>query len=149
MPNSTPLIYNQGDIFDVVIASSVNADYEVTYNGSSLLNISNSSADTFSVDANFYGTGLHEFYMSATNGEDQIFDTLSLIIQPEPEQLNSPVGIIDGVNFTGDNEVTFRLFAPGKDFVYVLGDFNNWQYDLEYLMKKDPVNGRFGLQLKI
>ena len=92
-----------------------------------------------------YGTGFHEFYMSVSNGADQVFDTLSFIIQPEPEQLNAPLGVIDGVNYTGDNEVTFRLFAPGKDFVYVLGDFNNWQYDLAYLMKKDPVSDRFWL----
>ena len=83
-------------------------------------------------------------YQMAT---DQVFDTLSFIIQPEPEQLNAPLGVIDGVNYTGDNEVTFRLFAPGKDFVYVLGDFNNWQYDLAYLMKKDPVSDRFWLTI--
>ena len=29
----------------------------------------------------------------------------------------------------------------------VLGDFNNWQYDLSYLMKKDPVSDRFWLTI--
>ena len=147
LPNSTPLIFNQDAVFDVVVASSANADYEITFNGSSLLSLSNSSIDTFSVDAMTYGTGFHEFYMSVSNGVDQVFDTLSFIIQPEPELLNAPLGVIDGVNYTGDNEVTFRLFAPGKDFVYVLGDFNNWQYDLAYLMKKDPVSDRFWLTI--
>ena len=147
LPNSTPLIFNQDAVFDVVVASSANADYEITYNGSSLFSLSNSSVDTFSVDATNYGTGFHEFYMSASNGADQVFDTLSFIIQPEPEQLNAPIGVIDGVNYTGNNEVTFSLFAPGKDFIYVLGDFNNWQYDLSYLMKKDPVSDRFWLTI--
>ena len=120
LPNSTPLIFNQDAVFDVVVASSANADYEITFNGSSLLSLSNLTVDTFSVDAITYGSGFHEFYMSASNGVDQVFDTLSFIIQPEPDQLNAPFGVIDGVNYTGDNEVTFRLFAPGKDFVYVL-----------------------------
>ena len=29
----------------------------------------------------------------------------------------------------------------------MLGDFNNWQYDLAYLMKKDPVSDRFWLTI--
>ena len=113
LPNSTPLIFNQDAVFDVVVASSSNADYHITYNGSSLLSLSNSSIDTFSVDATTYGTGFHEFYMSASNGADQVFDTLSFIIQPDPEQLNAPLGVVDGVNYTGDNAVSYtQLTQP-------------------------------------
>jgi 1,4-alpha-glucan branching enzyme len=148
LPNSTPLIFDDTAVFDIVVASSANADFEITYNGVNLLTLTNTSVDTLSFDANAYGTGLHEFYMSATNGVGQVFDTLALIIQPEPEELSAPSGIVDGVNSTGDTEVTFRLFAPGKDFVYVLGDFNNWEYDLNYLMKKDPINNRFWLTVE-
>lgn len=148
LPNNTPLIFDQEAIFDVVVAASANADIDITYNGSNLLSLTNSSIDTFSIDANSYGTGLHEFYMSATYGTNQVVDTLALIIQPELEELNAPLGIIDGVNFTGNNEATFRLFAPGKEFVYLLGDFNNWEYDLNYLMKKDPASDRFWLTIE-
>ena len=72
LPNSTPLIFNQDAVFDVVLASSENADYEITHNGSGLLSLTNLSTDTFSVDASSYGTGFHQFYMSASNGIDQV-----------------------------------------------------------------------------
>ena len=147
LPNSTPLIFNQDAVFDIVVASSSNADYEITYNGSSLLSSTNSTSDTLNINSILYGVGFHQFYMSASNSENQVFDTISFIIQPEPEQLNAPLGVKDGINYTGDNEVTFQLFAPGKDFVYVLGDFNNWQYDLAYLMKKEPASDRFWLTI--
>ena len=40
------------------------------------------------------------------------------------------------------------LLAPGKEFVYVLGDFNDWSYDLSYLMKKDSQNELFWLTIE-
>ncbi len=49
-----------------------------------------------------------------------------------------PSGIRDGINYSSDQtKVTLSLLAPGKEQVYVIGDFNNWQTSDEYLMKKD------------
>jgi glycosidase len=49
-----------------------------------------------------------------------------------------PAGIRDGINYSSDQtKVTLSLLAPGKEQVYVIGDFNNWQTSDEYLMKKD------------
>ena len=52
-----------------------------------------------------------------------------------------PTGIIDGINYGNDpTEVTLSLFAPYKQFVYVLGDFNNWEVDPAYYMNRYQVN---------
>ncbi|MFQ6614948.1 MAG: alpha-amylase family glycosyl hydrolase, partial [Fidelibacterota bacterium] len=32
--------------------------------------------------------------------------------------------------------VTLALFAPGKEFVYVIGDFNDWRVDTTYFMRR-------------
>jgi 1,4-alpha-glucan branching enzyme len=42
-----------------------------------------------------------------------------------------------GVNYNSNTSVTFALLAPLKSFVYVLGDFNNWEVDQNYFMNKD------------
>jgi 1,4-alpha-glucan branching enzyme len=66
---------------------------------------------------------------------------------PSAEAL--PSGMVDGVNYhTNDpSKATLVLNAPLKDFVYVVGSFNNWQPNINYIMKKDPTSGKFWLEL--
>ncbi len=50
-----------------------------------------------------------------------------------------PSNVVDGINYDSSDQttVTLSLLAPGKDSVYVLGDFNDWQIDTTYKMKND------------
>lgn len=52
-----------------------------------------------------------------------------------------PPGIVDGAYRHGADptRATFSLFAPGKCFVHLIGDFNDWQPDDRYLMRRDAV----------
>ena len=34
-----------------------------------------------------------------------------------------------------------------KDFIHVIGDFNNWEIDNNYLLKKDSTKDRFWIEL--
>lgn len=55
-----------------------------------------------------------------------------------PTEQKRPAGVRDGINYTADPaSVTLSLLAPGKEKIYVIGDFNNWQISEDYLMKKD------------
>ncbi len=58
-----------------------------------------------------------------------------------------PAGVKDGINYVDDKTVILSLLAPGKDFVFVTGDFNAWKTDAAYQMKKTPDGERFWLQL--
>lgn len=148
LPNDEPLIYREQELVNIVVASSQNADFEITYNNNNILNTSNTTEATISFDATEYGPGLHEFYMVSSSGSQQVVDTIALIVQPESEELTAPEGLNQGVQVTGEGEVTMCLLAPGKEFVYVLGDFNDWSYDLSYLMKKDSQNELFWLTIE-
>lgn len=54
--------------------------------------------------------------------------------------------LVDGVNYSNNNNnVTLVLDAPGKEYVYVVGSFNNYLQDENFLMKRDPNNGKFWL----
>ncbi len=52
-----------------------------------------------------------------------------------------PQGIRDGAyrHGTDPTRATFSLFAPGKCFVHLIGDFNDWQADDRYLMHRDAL----------
>ncbi|MDD5539258.1 MAG: alpha-amylase family glycosyl hydrolase, partial [Candidatus Marinimicrobia bacterium] len=52
-----------------------------------------------------------------------------------------PESVIGGVNLVGDSGVIFSLQAPYKDFVYLIGDFNDWMVDSNYYMKCEDNGG--------
>ncbi len=77
--------------------------------------------------------------------------TFAVMVNPEPVDLPVPTGIVDGINYVGGNRVTLSLFAPYKDFVYVLGDFNDWKVDAAYMMNRHAAGSdslRFWLTLE-
>jgi 1,4-alpha-glucan branching enzyme len=58
-----------------------------------------------------------------------------------------PSGIRDGINYTGSQTVVLCLFAPHKEFVYVIGDFNDWDIGEDYYMKLTPDSLRFWIEI--
>lgn len=59
-----------------------------------------------------------------------------------------PANQLDGINYSSDHtKATLVLNAPLKDFVYVAGNFNNWQPTSSHAMKKDPATGKFWLEI--
>ncbi|MFN1834099.1 alpha-amylase family glycosyl hydrolase [Balneola sp. MJW-20] len=51
-----------------------------------------------------------------------------------------PAGLDDGITYGSSGTVQLSLFAPGKDEVFVIGDFNDWQLDADFIMKKDSLS---------
>ncbi|MFM7017634.1 alpha-amylase family glycosyl hydrolase [Flavobacterium sp.] len=71
------------------------------------------------------------------------------IVDPITQSVAMASGLEDGINYnpTDPTKATLVLTAPGKDFVYVAGSFNNWQPNTSYAMKLDPISGKFWLEL--
>jgi 1,4-alpha-glucan branching enzyme len=99
------------------------------------------------VDASNFSPGQYWLWAEADNGSEMVYDSIYFIIQDELNILPSPSGIVDGINYIDDNTVVLQLFAPNKDFVYVLGDFNNWQFNTEYFMNVTPEGDRYWLEI--
>lgn len=68
-------------------------------------------------------------------------DTVSFAIMINPPVTNLPLpsGNEHGINYTNNSSVTLALYAPYKNFVYVIGDFNDWKVDSSFFMYKDEV----------
>jgi 1,4-alpha-glucan branching enzyme len=59
-----------------------------------------------------------------------------------------PAGDTDGINYeAGNTSVVLVLYAPLKQYIYVEGDFNNWQVQSNYLMNKTPDGNRFWIRI--
>ena len=122
--------------------------------------LTNNGDGTYSISfvpKDFYErTGLESigFLVKAKDGtgdkksQDNVVAVGSVDIPPVTEA-PVPNGMLDGININpNDNtKVTLVLYAPLKTFVYVLGDFNNWQKNENYLLKKDSAKDRFWIEL--
>src|SRR5690606_31113111 len=89
------------------------------------------------------------FILEAThNGESRSVEFKALV-SPTVEEAAVPPGMLDGINLDplDHTRATLVFYAPFKDFVHLIGDFNNWEIDDAYLMKKDSAQDRFWIEL--
>ncbi|MFH1213297.1 MAG: alpha-amylase family glycosyl hydrolase [Candidatus Neomarinimicrobiota bacterium] len=72
-----------------------------------------------------------------------ISDTASfaIMINPPVTYESRPESVQDGINILDDHNVVLSLMAPHKEFVYVLGDFNDWLVDTSFYMLCDDKGG--------
>lgn len=120
------------------------ANYNLMSNGVSINTANNVSTYAYnhtSITAN------QNYELVVTQGTSTITKTFSAVVNPNTVTAALPAGMRDGINYhTGDNtKITLVLNAPGKDYVYVAGSFNNWQPTSAYAMKKDGT--KFWLEL--
>lgn len=75
------------------------------------------------------------------------YDEIMLTVKPTNQILTVPEGLKDGINYISDSKVILVLFAPLKEFIYVIGDFNDWKMDSKFLMNKTPDGKRFWIEI--
>ena len=84
----------------------------------------------------------------AKNTEEMVCDSFSYFIIPQPEIEELPEGMVDGINYIDNTTVLLSLYAPYKDFAFVIGDFNDWEQTENFYMKKTPDGDRYWLQIE-
>ncbi|WP_305982142.1 alpha-amylase family glycosyl hydrolase [Roseivirga thermotolerans] len=101
----------------------------------------------FSPSESFRGT----LRVTATINGEQVQDEqpFNVNITDATTVAELPQGVQKGINYDDEDHsrVTLVLEAPGKDFVYVVGDMSNWEVQPEYLMNKTPDGELFWLTL--
>ena len=76
------------------------------------------------------------FKVVATNGTESVEEVVKVAVLGQTETAARPADAKNGVTVNG-NEATFVLYAPGKQSVVLLGDFNDYAPSNQYMMKKD------------
>ncbi|WP_374465751.1 alpha-amylase family glycosyl hydrolase [Chryseobacterium sp.] len=122
-----------------------NASYTLLANGVSI-NTYTGSSFSFT-DSNILANRSYE--LQVTQGSQTYSKKFYVLINPGTISQALPTNMENGINYnsTDNTKATLVLEAPGKDFVYVAGSFNNWQPSANYAMKKDPTTGKFWLEL--
>jgi hypothetical protein len=132
-PSGSILQGTLGGQANLFCAASQSCNLTLTSNGNILYQ---GTSDTFSYVFNFPSYGNYHLILTATNGTQTATSFIDYIVNPPLTQQNPPAGVVEGINYINDSTVVLDLLAPYKNFIYVLGDFNNWQIDTNYLMKR-------------
>ena len=143
--NSSTVIANAGSLNIAATNTNGTASYTLKSNG--VVIDSNSSTSSYSFNhTNIISNQSYE--LSVTQASTTVVKKFTAIVDPNTISEAMPAGLADGINYNADvTKAILVLDAPLKDFVYVAGSFNNWQPTSAYAMKKDPVSGKFWLEL--
>ena len=129
-PSSSPTIVNSGDNVTISATASLNANFNLKANGTSINTQNNNTNYNFTTTV----TATTDFELEAVNGADTKTANFQIIVKPTVVEASLPTGIKDGLtlNPTDNTKATLVLYAPGKEFVHVIGDFNNWTLNDSY-----------------
>jgi glycosidase len=144
-PSSGVLLAAYNDTL-FVTASATDADSIVIYHEGSLLaaDSGNFIQDTLLLQ----NYGKRWIKAVAKNSTDLVSDSFYYFLRQAVPVEPLPIGIKEGINYIDSTQVTLCLYSPFKEFAFVLGDFNNWELDSNYYMKRSPDNQYFWLSLK-
>ena len=144
-PTETTSIIDSGTNFQITATTSLEANYKLKANGVSIDQQMNLSSYSFSL----MPTENTSFVLEANNNGDIQTKEFNVVVKPTVTEAALPLNIKDGltINATDNTKATLVLYAPNKEFVHVIGDFNNWEIDNNYLLKKDSSKDRFWIEL--
>ncbi|MDH3323441.1 MAG: alpha-amylase family glycosyl hydrolase, partial [Flavobacteriaceae bacterium] len=134
-PSKNNEVYNLNDNITLSAESSISADLELFVNGTSQKTATAST--TISSAYTFTSTGSHIIKVNADKDSETVSDEKTVYVKTTTQSSPLPSGLKDGLNINGNGSVTFVLTAPNKTDVFVLGEFNNFDLNQTYQMKKD------------
>ncbi len=145
-PTSNPVVVSSGGSLPIsavmrVQGNTVVGAFQVFLNNTQIA--SGNGFPTYSTTlTNLTTSGVIKVVGTPQGSTDTGEKSIDLIIAPTVTTQAVPSGMIDGINYnTSDpTKATLVVNAPGKEFVYVAGSFNNYQRNSTYLMKKDPTS---------
>ncbi len=139
-PSSGYIFLNIGDSIPVY-AESINADSIFIYENNQIVSSDSGNLINDTIIANQYGN--YWIKAVAKNNITTAADSFYYYVRDSVNIEPLPAGVIEGINYIDSTKVILCLFAPFKDYAFVIGDFNNWMPDTAYYMNKTPDDKYF------
>ena len=139
-PEGDFAFYEAGEFINISFKSSQNAELSL-YVDNTLL-VSELDVDELTFDHEVINDGnIHILRAIGTKDEETDTLTHTYSVSPSTPIVSLPAGLKAGINYhTDDTQVSLVLTAPTKDNVFVIGDFNNWELNSDFLMNRDGDN---------
>ena len=135
-----------GESYEVLGLASESCDLSLLINGTVV-----AEAEGLELSYTFEATegGQFNLELIGDNGSQTAQDQASLTVLPEAPIIGWPAtGSEDGIHYPTSTSAFLQLHAPGKEFVFVVGDFNDWQLSFDYLMTQTPDGNKHWLEIE-
>ena len=144
IPEESPYIVELND--DILVeGNSTDADSTFIYVDNNLIFADTGS--TFSTNITATTIGKHWIVATAKTEDATVSDSAYYYVRQDAIVEELPERIIDGINYIDSETVVLCLVAPEKEFIIVIGDFNDWEISSEYEMKITPDGQRYWVEL--
>lgn len=144
LPEQRPVIAQLNDVIHVEGNSNLADSTFLFLDGQAIYA---DTGNTFMSDIVVENEGKHWIKAQAVSGAEIAVDSFYYYVRPDLVVEDVPAGIIDGINYINDETVTLCLYAPDKQYAFVIGDFGNWELDDAYYMKRSGDGSRYWLTL--
>lgn len=141
-----PTFISSGTTVSVTGTASQAATLTLRLNGTQVSQQTNATSFTGSVAPTQAGRNV--IRLTATVGSTSVSDSAIVFVRPAVTTAALPAGMRDGINYLpGGTSAVLVLTAPSKQFVYVVGEFNNWQPTAATYMNKTTDGNQWWVQL--
>lgn len=130
----TFVLTNPGNTVNLLAKTNQNADLSFVNMANSNLISSVNNAQTIQFPFTTTDAGEYWIKFNAATATENVSDSTYILVNGTPQIQNPPTNLLQGLNRVSPDSVVFKLFAPHKENVYVIGDFNNWTPSLAYQM---------------
>ncbi|MGC9343233.1 MAG: alpha-amylase family glycosyl hydrolase, partial [Bacteroidales bacterium] len=132
-PENTLIEETNQDI-SLSASSSLQADLTLFLNDTE---VKSTTGDNITHTFNFANSGDYWLKVTADDGESFAADSVFIHILGTQPTAGLPQDYNDGINYIDANSVGLVLYAPFKEYIFVIGDFNNWTPSSDYRMNLD------------
>jgi len=128
-----------GNSIAVTATTNVNALFQLKANG---VVVHSTTTPSASYSYNYTVTEDANMELIASQGATSKSSSFILQVPRNVVSESVPSWIKQGINYdpADQTKVGLALYAPSKNFVHVIGSFNNWTVNDAYLMKRDTSN---------
>ncbi len=143
-PEEPTLIKKPGDIIHIKATSTKADSLNLHVNN---VYITGTTSDELTWNLILSETGEFSAYLTAWDSAGAITDSFYYYVRPSITVEKLPAGIIDGINYINDSTVILCLYAPFKQFIFAIGDFNDWTPGDSSYMKRTPDSDRYWIKI--
>ena len=132
-PATSVQVVNIGASITFTASASQSTTLKLYVNGNQIASTTSASisqAYTFNNAGSFWAIA------EAGTVPNTVRDSIYINVKKAVETAARP-SLPDGINIMDNNTVTLIMYAPRKNNIFVVGDFNKWLPDNDYMMKKD------------
>lgn len=142
-PIASDFLTQAGNNIVVEAITSLNSDLKLLDNG---LVIESSTGIELTTNISA-GTGYHVLQFIAESGLQSDTSEFTYLVPSPVSSIDPPSGTELGINLIDSNSVRLCLYAPGKQNVFVVGDFNNWIPNPNFQMNRSLDGKRWWLDV--